>query len=90
MPRKSFRRRPIDAAVRLRDDQLTELLADREDRDALSPKILFVLDVEILRPLLQGLANDYPKFIRVNFNKDIQENIFLNADKTPDDVIQLF
>ena len=69
---------------------LTELLADREDRDALSPKILFGLDVEILRPLLQGLANDYPKFIRVNFNKDIQENIFLNADKTPDDVIQLF
>jgi phosphoadenosine phosphosulfate reductase len=69
---------------------LTDLLDDSDEREALSPKILFGLDEEILRPLLQGLSNDYPKFIRVEFNKGIQENIFLNIDKTLDDVIQLF
>ena len=69
---------------------LTELLNDSDDREALSPKILFGLNEEILRPLLQGLANDYPDFIRVNFNKGIQENIFLNKDKSAGDVIQLF
>lgn len=69
---------------------LTELLDDTNEREALSPKILFGLDEEVLRPLLQGLAIDYPKFIRVEFNKGIQENIFLNREKTPDDVIQLF
>ncbi len=69
---------------------LTELLDDSDEREALSPKILFGLDEEILRPLLQGLANDYPDFIRVDFNKGIMENIFLNRDKTPEEVVQLF
>ena len=68
---------------------LTDLLDDC-DREALSPKILFGSDEESLCPLLQGLANDCPDFIRVDFNKDIQENIFLNADKTSEDVVQLF
>lgn len=69
---------------------LTELITDSGDREALSPKILFGLDEEILRPLLQGLAGDYPNFIRVDFNKGIMENIFLNRDKTSEDVIDLF
>ena len=69
---------------------LTELLDDSDEREALSPKILFGLDEEILRPLLQGLANDYPKFVRVEFNKGIQENIFLNSEKTSSEVVQLF
>ena len=69
---------------------LNELLADSDDRQALSPKILFGLDEEILRPYLQGLANDYPKFIYVDFNKGIQENIFLREDKIAADVVQLF
>lgn len=69
---------------------LTDLLADCDDRQALSPKILFGLNEEVLRPLLQGLANDYPDFIRVDFNRGIQENIFLNKDKSATDVIQLF
>ena len=69
---------------------LTELLADSDDREALSPQILFGLAAQELRPLLQGLANDYPDFIRVDFNKGIMENIFLNRDKTPDEVVQLF
>lgn len=69
---------------------LTDLLDDSDEREALSPKILFGLDEEILRPLLQGLTNDYPDYIRVDFNKGIQENIFLNKDKTSGDVVQLF
>ena len=77
-------------AENLHSFTLTELLDDREDREALSPKILFGLDEEILRPFLQGLANDYPNFIRVDFNKGIQENIFLNSEKNSEDTIQLF
>ncbi|MBR7025509.1 MAG: phosphoadenosine phosphosulfate reductase family protein [Selenomonadaceae bacterium] len=69
---------------------LTDLLDDSDEREALSPKILFGLDEEILRPLLQSLANDYPKFIYVDFNKGIQENIFLRENKTADEVVQLF
>ena len=69
---------------------LTELLEDSDEREALSPKVLFGLDEEILRPLLQGLANDYPDFIRVDFNKGIMENIFLNKGKTSADIVQLF
>ena len=69
---------------------LTNLLDDSDEREALSPKILFGLDEEILRPLLQGLANDYPDFIRVDFNKGIMENIFLNKGKTSADIVQLF
>lgn len=66
---------------------LTDFLADNDDREALSPKILFGLDEEILNPLLQGLANDYPDFLRVDFNKGIQENIFLNKDKNSGNVM---
>ena len=69
---------------------LTNLLDDGDEREALSPNILFGIDEEILRPMLQGLANDYPNFIYVDFNKGIQENIFLRDDKTSADVVQLF
>ena len=69
---------------------LTQLLADSAERVALSPQILFGLDEKILRPILQGIANDYPKFINVNFNKDIMEDIFLSEDKKAYDVIELF
>lgn len=69
---------------------LTELLADETGREALSPKILFGLDESTLRPLLQGLANDYPDFIRVDFNKGIMENIFLNSGKTAEEIVHFF
>ena len=69
---------------------LTDLLADTEEREALSPQILFGIKAESLRPILQGLANDFPKFISVDFNREIMENIFLTRDNTADDVIELF
>ena len=77
-------------AENLHSFTLTDLLDDSDEREALSPKILFGLDEETLRSLLQGLANDYPDFVRGDFTKGIQQNIFLNAAKTSADVIQLF
>lgn len=69
---------------------VTDLLNDNEDREALSPQILFGIEENILRPIFIGLANDYPEFIKVDFNKGIQENIFLNREKLSGDVIGLF
>ncbi|MBR5913418.1 MAG: phosphoadenosine phosphosulfate reductase family protein [Selenomonadaceae bacterium] len=69
---------------------LTNLLEDSDTREALSPKILFGLKEKELRPILQGLANDFSRFINVDFNKGIMENIFLNKEKTANDVIELF
>ena len=74
---------------RLHSFTLTELLDDCESREALSPKILFGLNADDLRPILQGLANDRPDFIRVNFNKGFMENIFLNEKLSSADVIQI-
>lgn len=68
---------------------LTELVADGE-REAMSPRIIFGLEAEELRVILQGLANDYSDFIRVDFNKGVLDNIFLNAGKTLDDVVEIF
>ena len=69
---------------------LTELLNDSAEREALSPKIIFGIDEKTLRKILQGLSNDYPNFIRVEFNKGFMENIFLNSNEKSDAVIQLF
>ena len=69
---------------------LSHLLNDSIERKALSPKFLFGLDANELRPLLQGLADEFPDFIAVNFNKAIMENIFLNAEKNAAQVINLF
>ena len=69
---------------------LTDLLADNFERTVLSPRILFGLNKEVLLPILQGLAADYRTFIRVDLNKGIMENIFLEKEKTTADVIELF
>ena len=76
--------------VSLYNFTLTNLIDDSKGRGGLSPQILFGLDAKTLRPLLQGLANDYPKFINVNFNKEIMEDIFLSKDKKSVDVIEFF
>ena len=69
---------------------LTDLLADNFERTVLSPRILFGLNKEVLLPIFQGLAADYRTFIRVDLNKGIMENIFLEKEKTTADVIELF
>jgi len=68
---------------------LSELLEDSDEREAMSPKLIFGTDRDMLMPILQGLANDYCDFIRVDFNKGILDNIFLVRDKSSSDVISL-
>lgn len=68
---------------------LSDLLDDSEDREALSPYLIFGVDGESLRPILQGLANDYSEFIQVDFNNNLMENIFLNREKTAADIASL-
>lgn len=60
---------------------LTDLLADDDEREALSPQIIFGIGQDILKPILQGLSNNYSEFIQVDFNKGIMENIDLPAGK---------
>lgn len=71
---------------------LSDLLDDSFDRDGLSPRLIFGLDRDTLKPILQGLANNYPEYISVDFNKGIMENIDLPAGKngkTAMDVLSL-
>ena len=60
---------------------LTDLLDDTEERNGLSPYVIFGVDRETLKPILQGLSNNYSEFIQVDFNKGIMENINLPAGK---------
>ena len=60
---------------------LTDLLDDNEVREALSPRVIFGIGADALKPILQGLANNYSDFIQVDFNKGIMENIDLPAGK---------
>ena len=72
--------------------RLQDLLDDNDEREAISPKVLFGLGKDDLKPILQGLANNYPEYITVDFNKGIMENIDLPAGKigkTAVDVLSL-
>lgn len=60
---------------------LTDLLSDDDEREGLSPRAIFGIDRDSLKPILQGLANSYSEFIQVDFNKGIMENIDLPAGK---------
>lgn len=61
---------------------MTDLLDDSDEREALSPRAIFGIERETLKPILQGLANNYSDFIQVDFNKGIMENIDLPAAKS--------
>lgn len=67
----------------------SELMDDNDEREAMSPNVIFGIDGETLRPILQGLAHDYPEFIQVDFNNALMENIFLNREKSAADVTAL-
>jgi len=68
---------------------LSDLLDDSEERIGLSPNILFGIDRTVLQPILQGLAHDYNDYIKVTFNKGL-ENINLNREKTSIDIVKLY
>ena len=71
---------------------LSDLYADDDSREAISPRIIFGIDKDEIKPILQGVANNYPEYITVDFNKGIMENIDLPAGKigkTAVDVLSL-
>ncbi len=68
---------------------LSELADDDDEREAMSPNLIFGIDSETLRPILQGLAHDYADFIQVDFNNNLLENVFLNRKKTSADAAAL-
>lgn len=68
---------------------LSDLLDDSRERVGLSPAKLFNIDKNTLKPMLQGLSHDYNDYIKVTFNKDL-ENINLNNAKTSLDILKLY
>ena len=60
---------------------LSDLLDDSDDREAMSPRLIFGVEADVLKPILQGLANNYSEYIQVDFNKGIMENMDLPAGK---------
>lgn len=68
---------------------LSDLMDDSEEREAMSPNLIFGVDADTLRPILQGLAHDYAEYIQVDFNNNLMENIFLNREKSAADIAAL-
>lgn len=68
---------------------LATLLNNSIDRDGISPTRIFGLDREDMSPLLLGLSAKHPEFITASFTHDL-EKITLAADKSPQDVLDLF
>jgi len=68
---------------------LATLINDSIERDGISPTRIFGLDRVDMQPLLLGLSAKYPDFITASFTHDL-EKITLAADKTSEDVLNLF
>lgn len=68
---------------------LSRLLDHDVESDGISPTEIFGLDRETMEKLLTGLNMNYPDFITVQFNLDL-DTITLNAEKTSKDVLALF
>ncbi len=68
---------------------LTRLLDCNVESSGVSPAQLFGLDRETMETILKGLAINYPEFISVSFNLDL-DNITLRSDKSSTDVLNLF
>ena len=68
---------------------LSRLLDHEIDSDGVSPTQIFGLERESMESLLKGLAINYPEFISVSFNHDL-DNITLRSDRTSADVLNLF
>lgn len=68
---------------------LSRLLNYNIESDGISPSEIFALDRDAMEKVLNGLAINYPEFISVAFNLDL-DNINLKQDKSSDDVLKLF
>lgn len=69
---------------------LTDLFEDDVEREGLSPYAIFGIERESLKPILQGLANNFSDYIQVDFNKGIMENIDLPAGKRGKKAMDIF
>lgn len=69
---------------------LSDLFNDGVNHGGISPAKLYNLDRETCKQIVEGLARDYSNFIKVNFNKDMMEDIYLVSEKTSLDVMALF
>jgi phosphoadenosine phosphosulfate reductase len=78
-----------EASDRYYSFTLTDLLADSPERSGISPAKLFNISRETLQQILFQLSYDYSGFVKVVFNKDL-DNIYLNSEKTALDVAGLF
>lgn len=78
-----------EASDRYHSFTLTDLLADSTDRPGISPAKLFNISRETLQRILFQLSHDHNNFIKVVFNKDL-DNIYLNGEKTSLDIVELF
>lgn len=67
---------------------LESLLDDTIEREGISPTKIFGLDRETMIPILNGLSANYPAFISVSFNLDLDQ-ITLRNDKQAEDVLDL-
>ena len=72
-----------------REFALSTLLNDDIERDGVSPTRIFGLDREDMVPILEGLSVRYSSFINASFTHGL-DRITLGADKTPQDVLDLF
>lgn len=68
---------------------VSRLLDKDVKSDGVSPAEIFCLDRVSMEKILAGLNINYPDFITVQFNLDL-DTITLNADKTSSDVLALF
>lgn len=67
---------------------LSRLLDHTVDSYGISPTEIFGLDRDTMTKLLNGLSINYPEFITMSFNLDL-DSITLNSDKTSSDVLTL-
>ncbi len=67
---------------------LTRLMSDSESA-GVSPAKLFGIEREEMEQFMNGLSTNYPEFLNATFTHDL-EKISLSAEKTSQDVLNLF
>jgi len=69
---------------------ITDLCEEDSGHRGISPVKLYNIDRELCKEIIKVLARDYSDFIKVNFNKNMMEDIYLESSKTSMDVVDLF
>lgn len=69
---------------------LSDLFDFESERDGISPVQLYNLKKENCKEIIELLARDYPEYIRVNFNKDMMEDIYLESKIDATEIVKIF